>query len=196
MNTAQVKKRTKQVISRYGFAQRAYVKRMQQQKKKHSEMFAATLDAMSKECWTSISNMPIKAWWDIIEKTDLMFIMKEKRELTPIEINALRYIFKVLEDEKIKAFGLDATQLRIIELEQQMVDMIKLRVGEDDFQQETWIEICQLRIDELRGKSNKTASLMEIAISLERVLKLNTPIDVMVCSVEKFYTYIKLAEHE
>lgn len=187
------RKRVYAWVGKQGFAQKAYRKKMAEEKKKVSETFSLCLEEISKEAYSSIYHIPILAWWLLSETGDPTNILKQKRGVTKMEADCLNFMYAMLRDEFRKVFGWGDSKEREIELIQEIIMRNLILQSEDDISQLTFIELAELELKEIVNSNNNAKNdLISLAISLEQALKVK--IDINTCSVAMFYGYIKQAE--
>lgn len=168
-------------IGKQKFARKAYAKK-----------FDVIHQSLKKECSWNIHNCSILQWWRIGETGDLTLLLKEKREVSNPELNALRSYWRGIQNQQIKEFGWPEKTRERIELMRELVEKRCDMIINADNSLLTDIEIAEQRLDKLNKQEGDKANLAEICATLEKVIKVQ--IDIEKCSVWKHFGYIKMAE--
>lgn len=181
-------------IGKSKFSRRLFVRKKVKEYRKKKKDINAVLPLLRKECFCSINTLSIFAWWTIRETGDLTLIMREKREISPVEAHCLNIIYQELENEYIKVIGWSDEQKQIFELQNEIIEYSKkILPPECDDTLWTWLDIAQQNLKEIKSRTTGKANLLQIVVSLEKVCKVSLDIDK--CSVSKFYAFIKMAEN-
>lgn len=132
--------------------------------------------------------MSIYLWVKIHETDDLSNLIIDKN----VECNIdFKKIWKQLQDQYLKHFGLDEATKKIIEKERNLILLYEDAYVNENRDQFTFIEIEEREIEEMKSKieNHKTDFYMSKS-KLESILKF--PIDMKNTSVKEYYSYFKM----
>lgn len=188
----------KEFIERIGatkFARKRFLKKKVQQYQTEKEKFDVVLPEMKKQCNGSIHTCSIFTWWQIRETGDLTFLLKEKREVDKEEDKCLRVIYAQMLKEYSLAIPPTEEEIRLMDLYNEALEAIKIRILDKDDTQWTVIDIVKSQIEALTTKNDgEKPDLFQYKTILQKII--GTPINVYKCSVVEFYGYIKFAESQ
>jgi len=194
----------KKIIEKIGstkIARKAYIKkkvREFQTKKQLAELeqkeVEAILGEIKKQTYPSIHTCSIYLWYQLREQNDLTWLLKEKREVTPIESKCLAIIYKAMENEYLKEVGISDKTMAIIETEREIIELCCRIWNEGDDTAWTWLDIAEDKLKNLTtDPGGKGATLLQNVVAIERICKCPS-IDILTCSVAKYNAYVKMAE--
>jgi len=140
------------------------------------------------DCYKSITDLPIKNWWDYNETRDLGYLLKTYKQITESEIEKLSIVYHGIMNEFSAEFGVDEDLKDILE-QQIRIAMMKVAYMDGDDGQLTMIELAEIDLKE-QTKMVNGMSFYEVKAILEK--NMGFRIDPLVTTVMEYYSYIRL----
>lgn len=143
--------------------------------------------------FNSIEDLPIYNWQKVNQTSDLTYLLKVRRPISGKESEQLKNIWQNIFDEFIDTFDVPEYMKTILSLRR---DIECLRVDmyiEKDRTLSAIIQVKELELKNLLG-NDKIDNVNETTAHIEKYLGFR--IDENICSVKKYYTYVKMIEKE
>lgn len=136
--------------------------------------------------YNSIHNLPIGKWFDIHRTNDLNYLSKGKN----IPPNILAKVWTVIYDEYIKEFGLGETMKDVVEKEKEIAALRVERIVNDDDSLETFIEIAEIQLVNLKKSFEGKANFLESKVMLDKAMGFQ--VDTVNTTVAQYYSYFAI----
>lgn len=132
--------------------------------------------------------MPIENWWNIHERMDYSYLLKQRREINRFEKIILIRSWNVTYNEYIKAFGFSDLFKQLMQKQQELARLKIEKMITGDRSLQTFIDITQIEIDDLNKRTQNPGTLHESKINIEKIVGFR--IDTKNVSVREYYSYI------
>jgi hypothetical protein len=138
-------------------------------------------------CYDSL-DAPVFIWHKVHETRDLSWLLVKRQKVSGLILSRLEKAWVRIYDEYLEEFGKSEEFMMVKRKEAEISCMQVELILTGDRTLETFIEIAQQELNELRGEMGK-GDFMESKIALETKLKFQ--INLMNTSIREFYSYLK-----
>lgn len=145
--------------------------------------------------FSSIDDLPIYLWNKIHETGDVSFLLRIRKPISIYKKRKLSAIWKSIQDQYLKHFGLGEIMSQIISKERELILMNEDYVINNNTNQLTFIEIAEVEIAEMKKKIiHYKSDFWQTKAKLEKILGI--AIDMHKISVSEYYSYFKMLSNE
>lgn len=145
------------------------------------------------EFYNSIDEMPIHNWLQIQETNDLVWVMKEPKDVKRSELNQLEEALQTMTDQYIDTFGISDSYRKILKLKGE------LRCLEIDFiitAQRTILTLIDIKKAELKIAIEKANNIKSLNARVHAQKYMGQAIDMKITSVKFFYEILQEMQNE